>query len=98
MGIATAFDVARCGGQVGVAGVTDDFERDLVTTTDLPRLLDITQIADHLGVSVRHIRRLVAERRIPYVKWGHLIRFDPAEVSRWLHDARIDGISTTGRR
>jgi hypothetical protein len=41
---------------------------------ELPRLLDITTLATHLGVNARHIRRLVAERRIPYIKWGHLIR------------------------
>jgi excisionase family DNA binding protein len=48
---------------------------------ELPRLVDITEVADHLGVSVRHVRRLVAERRIPYIKWGHLLRFDPGEIT-----------------
>jgi excisionase family DNA binding protein len=40
-----------------------------------------------LGVQVRHVRRLVAERRIPYIKWGHLLRFDPADIETWLDDA-----------
>ena len=53
-----------------------------------PSLMNIEQVADRLGVSVRHIRRLVAERRIPYVKWGHLIRFDPQDVDRWI-DQRV---------
>ena len=52
---------------------------------DLPtRLLDIPALAEHLGVNVRHVRRLVADRRIPFIKWGHLIRFDPAEVREWI--------------
>ncbi len=55
------------------------------------RLLDITGIAGHLGVNVRHIRRLVAERRIPFIKWGHLIRFDPVEIAEWLEAARVPG-------
>lgn len=55
----------------------------------LPHLLDIEAVAEHLGVSVRHVRRLVAERRIPYMKWGHLLRFDPAAISQWLEEARI---------
>jgi excisionase family DNA binding protein len=55
---------------------------------ELPRLLDITALASHLGVNARHIRRLVAERRIPYIKWGHLIRFDPDEIAAWLDDNR----------
>lgn len=57
-------------------------------TSDLPRLLDITSLAEHLGVNPRHIRRLVAERRIPFIKWGHLIRFDPEEISAWIDDFR----------
>jgi excisionase family DNA binding protein len=57
--------------------------------TDKTRpLLTITDVADRLNVQARHVRRLVAERRIPYVKWGHLIRFDPEEVERWLDDSR----------
>ena len=54
----------------------------------LPHLLTIEQIAEHLGVTVRHVRRLVAERRIPYIKWGHLLRFDPADVAEWLESSR----------
>ena len=51
----------------------------------MPTLVDISTIAAHLDVSVRHVRRLVAERRIPYVKWGNLLRFDPIAVSEWLN-------------
>ncbi len=55
------------------------------TNNDLPaQLLDINTLAAHLGVNTRHVRRLVAERRIPYIKWGHLIRFDPTEISEWI--------------
>lgn len=52
--------------------------------SELPRLLDITALADHLGVDVRHVRRLVSERRIPFIKWGHLLRFDPVEIAVWI--------------
>jgi excisionase family DNA binding protein len=48
------------------------------------RLLNISEVAEKLGVDVRHIRRLVHERRIPYIKWGHLLRFDPAELEGWI--------------
>ena len=53
-----------------------------------PRLVDITTLAELLGVNARHIRRLVAERRIPFIKWGHLIRFDPAEIRTWIDGYR----------
>ena len=61
---------------------------DTPTSTKLPELLDITTLAEHLGVTTRHIRRLVHEKRIPYIKWGHLIRFDPADIAAWLEDNR----------
>ena len=51
-------------------------------------LIDIAAVAARLGVQVRHVRRLVHERRIPYVKWGHLIRFDPADIDAWIDRAR----------
>lgn len=52
--------------------------------TQLPTLLDITTLAERLGVQPRHVRRLVAEKRIPYIKWGHLIRFDADEIVEWI--------------
>jgi excisionase family DNA binding protein len=55
-------------------------------------LLDITGVAERLGVRVRYVRRLVAKRRIPYIKLGHLLRFDPAQIDEWL-----DGRASTRR-
>jgi excisionase family DNA binding protein len=61
-----------------------------VTATDsLPHLLTIEELADHLGVSVRHVRRLIAERRVPHLRVGRFIRFDPADVTAWLNDTRV---------
>jgi excisionase family DNA binding protein len=52
------------------------------------RLVTIHEVADRLGVEVRHIRRLVHERRIPYIKWGHLLRFDPVDIDQWIDTNR----------
>lgn len=55
--------------------------------TDTPpptRLLKIAEVAHALGVEVRHVRRLVHEKRIPYIKWGHLLRFDPTDITAWI--------------
>ena len=49
-------------------------------------------------MSIRHIRRLVAERRVPYLKVGWLVRFDPTEITAWLDGARHPQRSTTGDR
>ncbi|MGH9157368.1 MAG: helix-turn-helix domain-containing protein [Acidimicrobiales bacterium] len=59
------------------------------TRTDRLPLMDLPAVAERLGVNERHIRRLVAERRIPFLKWGHLLRFDPAEIEQWVALARV---------
>ena len=60
----------------------------MANTNTLPQLLTIDQLADRLGVSIRHIRRLIAEKRVPYLKVGHFVRFDPTEIASWLDGAR----------
>jgi excisionase family DNA binding protein len=49
-----------------------------------PALLDYQQLAAWLNDSVRHLRRLVSEERIPHIKVGHFVRFDPTEIAEWL--------------
>jgi excisionase family DNA binding protein len=56
----------------------------------VPELMDIAALAEYLDDSVRHVRRLVAERRIPYLKVGHFIRFDPKDVNDWLKAKRVE--------
>jgi len=65
---------------------------------DLPHLLDIEGLAGQLAISIRHVRRLVAERRIPYLKVGHLVRFDPEDVVQWLGDHRVTPTPHATRR
>ncbi len=57
-----------------------------------PALLNLPALAERLAVNERHVRRLVAERRIPFIKWGHLLRFDPDEVDEWLDAQRVPPI------
>ena len=52
-------------------------------------MLTIPQVAGRLGINVRYVRRLVAERRIPFYKVGYLIRFDADELEDWLRATRV---------
>jgi len=63
--------------------------RSFDTPCPHPALIGLPAVAERLGVNERHIRRLVAERRIPFLKWGHLLRFDPDEIDAWLEAARV---------
>ena len=55
-------------------------------------LLDIEQAAERLNVSPRFIRRLVAQRRIDYLKIGKFIRFQPDELDSWIEDQRVQHV------
>ncbi len=52
-------------------------------------LLDIDGLAARLGVTARFVRRLVEERRVPFVKLGRLVRFEPLEVEAWIGASRV---------
>lgn len=54
-----------------------------------PRLLTVAQAAERLNVGERHIRRLIFERRIPYVKYGPYQR-SPVRIPADAIDAYIE--------
>jgi excisionase family DNA binding protein len=51
-------------------------------------LLDTPGVARFIASSVRHVRRMVAERTIPHYKVGYFVRFDPDEIDQWLQRHR----------
>ncbi len=51
------------------------------------RLLDVEQAAEYLTTSEHFARRLVRERRIPFIKVGRFVRFDTDDLDRFI-DAR----------
>ena len=53
-------------------------------------LLDITAAAEKLGCNERFMRRLVQERRIPFVKLGGTkVRFSLRELDQWVEGQRV---------
>ena len=69
-------------------------EPTLIPHSPQQPLVDIVEVARMLGVDVRHVRRLVAEKRIPFIKWGHLLRFDPDDITSWLAGHRSPASSS----
>ena len=53
-------------------------------------LLTVDEAADRLGTSVRFVRRLIAERRIAYVKVGRHVRLDPSDVEAFIAAGRVE--------
>jgi len=60
-----------------------------VIVAELSQLLDAARLAERFDVTERHVRRLVAERRVPYVKVGRFVRFDPDAVAAWIDANRV---------
>jgi excisionase family DNA binding protein len=56
----------------------------------LDTLLSVEQAAERLGTSVRFVRRLIAERRIAYVKVGRHVRLDPTDVEAFIAVSRVE--------
>lgn len=56
-------------------------------------LLDMRAVAQLLSTSERHVRRLVAERRIPFVRVGRFIRFEASAISSWVEAHSTDAAS-----
>ena len=55
-------------------------------------LYDIPRVASLLDVKESFVRRLVAQRRIPFLKIGKFIRFDPDEIGQWLDHRRAEAL------
>jgi excisionase family DNA binding protein len=50
--------------------------------------VDIEEMARVLGVSVPTVRRMVRANEVPYLRWGRMLRFVPADVIASLRRGR----------
>ena len=53
------------------------------------KLMTLTEVAERLNTTPRHVRRLVFQRRIAYRKLGRYVRFHPDDVDEYLEAARV---------
>ena len=56
------------------------------------RLLTVDEVAERLGTSVRFPRRLIAERRIQYVKVGRHVRIHERVVDEWIASSTVEAL------
>jgi excisionase family DNA binding protein len=60
----------------------------------LDTLLSVEQAAERLGTSERFVRRLIAERRITYMKLGRHVRIATCDLDAFISAGRVEA----GRR
>ena len=56
------------------------------------RLLTVDEVAERLGTTVRFPRRLIAERRIQYVKVGRHVRIPERVVDEWIAAGTVEAL------
>ncbi|MFD0367319.1 excisionase family DNA-binding protein [Streptomyces sp. NPDC127114] len=62
------------------------------------RYLSVVQVAELLGTTVRFPRRLVAERRIRYVKVGTHVRIPESAVEEYIAANTVEPVRPRARR
>lgn len=62
----------------------DTPRRSATPATTSGDLLTVEQAADYLNITTHFTRRLIRERRIPFLKVGRLIRFRRADLDAYL--------------
>ena len=50
--------------------------------------LSVKETAKYLGVNERFVRELRAKRKVPCIKMGRLVKFDPADLDRFIDECR----------
>lgn len=53
------------------------------------RLLDIQGASHYTGVSITTLYKWVSQRRIPHIKMGRLVKFDPAKLDDWIKQQTV---------
>ena len=52
-------------------------------------LLTVAQAGDYLGTGERFVRRLIAQRRITYVKLGKYVRLQRSTLDQFIEAGRV---------
>jgi excisionase family DNA binding protein len=66
----------------------------------MDRLLTPQEAAEHLGTSLRFVRRLVLERRIPFIKLGRHVRIAASDLDAFIAAGRVEAgsVPSSSRR
>lgn len=58
------------------------------------KLLNVSEVAETLGISEHTIRGWVFQNKIPYIKFGtgrkSLVKFNPNAINKWIEDKSFD--------
>lgn len=53
------------------------------------RIVDIVTAAEHCGLTQKTLYNYVSSKKVPHVKIGRAVRFELAELDKWLDEKRV---------
>ncbi|MEI9980434.1 MAG: helix-turn-helix domain-containing protein [Edaphobacter sp.] len=59
------------------------------TLQDRHSAITVSELASMLNISRRQLYKMAAANRIPHLKIGASVRFDPDAIREWLHDKTL---------
>lgn len=68
------------------------------TDSGADRLLTVEAAAERMSTSVRFVRRLIAQRRIEFVKVGRHVRISEAALAEFIDAGRVEPLTAAGLR
>jgi excisionase family DNA binding protein len=89
-GVVSVSDAGRRPEEVGRGCFEQRHEREGREQVAVRVPLTLVEAAGYLNVTERYMRRLVAERRVPYFKVGRLLRFSAADLDSYLDACRVE--------
>ena len=64
----------------------------------MEKLLNIHQAAETVGLTVKTLYTYICKRKIPFVKLGSRVLFDPEKLAAWVERNSIDSIEQSLKR
>jgi excisionase family DNA binding protein len=69
-----------------------------VTGEIMRAYLTVAETAEYMNTTVRFVRRLIAERRIPFHKVGRYVRLRLQDVDAFIEAGRVEAFDPTAVR
>jgi excisionase family DNA binding protein len=58
----------------------------------MENLIDIAELKRRTAVKQATLRKYVAQRKIPFVKIGRLVRFELPEIEAWISERKVPAL------
>ena len=54
------------------------------------RLINIKELAEYTGIPIKSLYNWVSQKKIPYVKFGRLVRFKLEDIDRIINENTVN--------